>query len=172
MQSTMIIIAWTIFERCAGKSVLLKVTNILAFRYFSIAATAANCGNVPIRGRSFQLKSKLVNVCSVPSGEQILFTFYSEKKELYVNLNHELFGWVIENLIKNAIDAMQKEGALKLEIAPIGKKVKICISDSGKGMHKSLFKQIFKPGLPQKKEVGDWVCHFLKELWKITTKEK
>lgn len=76
MQSTMIIIAWTIFEQCAGKSVLLKVTNILAFRYFSIAATAANCGNVPIRGRSFQLKSKLVNVCTVPSGEQILFTFF------------------------------------------------------------------------------------------------
>ena len=72
MQSTMIIIAWTIFEQCAGKSVLLKVTNILAFRYFSIAATAANCGNVPIRGRSFQL----VNVCTVPSGEQILFTFF------------------------------------------------------------------------------------------------
>ena len=85
------------------------------------------------------------------SSKQILFTFYSEKKELYVNLNHELFGWVIENLIKNAIDAMQKEGALKLEIAPIGKKVKICISDSGKGMHKSLFKQIFKPGFTTKK---------------------
>jgi two-component sensor histidine kinase len=85
------------------------------------------------------------------SSKQISFTFSSEKKELFVNLNNELFGWVIENLIKNAIDAMQKEGDLKLEIIPIGKKVRITISDTGKGMHKSLFKQIFKPGFTTKK---------------------
>ena len=85
------------------------------------------------------------------SSKQISFTFSSEKKELFVKLNKELFGWVIENLIKNAIDAMQKEGDLKLEIVPIGKKVTITISDTGKGMHKSLFKQIFKPGFTTKK---------------------
>ncbi len=85
------------------------------------------------------------------SSKQISFTFSSEKKELFVNLNNALFGWVIENLIKNAIDAMQKEGDLKLAIVPIGKLVKITISDTGKGMHKSLFKQIFKPGFTTKK---------------------
>ncbi|MDA9339343.1 HAMP domain-containing histidine kinase [Polaribacter sp.] len=85
------------------------------------------------------------------SSKQISFSFSADKKEVFVNLNKELFGWVIENLIKNAIDAMQKEGALKIEISTSGTQVKIAVSDTGKGMHKSLFKQIFKPGFTTKK---------------------
>ena len=85
------------------------------------------------------------------SSKQISFTFSSVDDEIYTNLNNELFGWVIENLIKNAIDAMLGKGDLKLNIDYTSKKVKITVSDTGKGMPKKLFKQIFKPGFTTKK---------------------
>ena len=85
------------------------------------------------------------------SSKQIVFYFNASDTEIITNLNLELFGWVIENLIKNAIDAMQKEGVLELKIENTLKKVKITVSDTGKGMPKKLFKQIFKPGFTTKK---------------------
>ena len=85
------------------------------------------------------------------SSKQIVFYFKTSDTEIITNLNLELFGWVIENLIKNAIDAMQKEGVLELKIENTLKKVKITVSDTGKGMPKKLFKQIFKPGFTTKK---------------------
>ncbi|WP_166387895.1 sensor histidine kinase [Polaribacter sp. 11A2H] len=85
------------------------------------------------------------------SSKQISFSFTTSDTEIYTNLNTELFGWVIENLIKNAIDAMLGKGQLDLNIENTTKKVKITVSDTGKGMPKKLFKQIFKPGFTTKK---------------------
>jgi signal transduction histidine kinase len=85
------------------------------------------------------------------SSKQISFYFSSDKNDAFVNLNDELFGWVIENLIKNAIDAMQGKGELKVHIEDKQKKIKITVSDTGKGMSKKLFNQIFKPGYTTKK---------------------
>jgi two-component system, sporulation sensor kinase D len=85
------------------------------------------------------------------SSKQISFSFSSSDDEIYAKLNIELFGWVIENLIKNAIDAMLGKGELILVIEETTKKVKITVSDSGKGIPKKLFKQIFKPGFTTKK---------------------
>jgi two-component system, sporulation sensor kinase D len=85
------------------------------------------------------------------SSKQIAFSFATSDAEILTNLNTELFGWVIENLIKNAIDAMLGKGALQLRIENTSKKVKITISDTGKGMSKKRFKQIFKPGFTTKK---------------------
>jgi two-component system, sporulation sensor kinase D len=85
------------------------------------------------------------------SSKQIKFSFATSDAKIITNLNTELFGWVIENLIKNAIDAMLGKGALQLRIENTPKKVKITISDTGKGMPKKLFKQIFKPGFTTKK---------------------
>ena len=85
------------------------------------------------------------------SSKQISFSFASVDNEIYSNLNTELFGWVIENLIKNSIDAMLGKGELKLNIENTSKKIKITISDTGKGIPKKLFNQVFKPGFTTKK---------------------
>ena len=85
------------------------------------------------------------------SSKQISFSFSTSDDTIYSQLNTELFGWVIENLIKNAIDAMQGKGFLNVSIENIQKKVKIIVSDTGKGIPKSQFKQIFKPGFTTKK---------------------
>ena len=85
------------------------------------------------------------------SSKQISFSFITEKDELICNLNTELYGWVIENLIKNAIDAMQGKGKVAVTIAETSKNIKVFVSDTGKGIPKSQFTQIFNPGFTTKK---------------------
>ncbi|MFT7899557.1 HAMP domain-containing sensor histidine kinase [Tenacibaculum ascidiaceicola] len=85
------------------------------------------------------------------SSKQISFSFTTEAEEIRINLNTELYGWVIENLIKNAIDAMQGKGSLSVSISESSKNVKILISDTGKGIPKTQFSQIFNPGFTTKK---------------------
>ena len=69
----------------------------------------------------------------------------------WANINVPLFDWVIENLCKNAIDAMEGEGSLTLLINHDAKQVYIDISDTGKGIPKGKFKTVFKPGYTTKK---------------------
>jgi hypothetical protein len=85
------------------------------------------------------------------SSKQISFAFFSKADITYAHLNIELFGWVIENLIKNGIDAMLGKGSLEVRIENTSKKIKITVSDSGKGLPKKRYKQIFKPGFTTKK---------------------
>lgn len=85
------------------------------------------------------------------SSKQITFKFISDEKELFCNINEELYEWVIENLIKNAIDAMLGKGELILSVASDNNKIIINISDTGKGMVKSQFRKIFNPGFTTKK---------------------
>ncbi len=83
--------------------------------------------------------------------KQISFSFSTSNKEILVNLSDELLSWVIENLINNAVDAMQGKGRLTLTISETPKKAIVEISDTGKGLAKSKFKEIFNPGFTTKK---------------------
>jgi len=85
------------------------------------------------------------------SSKQISFNFISNEKRLFCNINEELYEWVIENLIKNAIDAMLGKGELTLSVSSNNNKILINISDTGKGIAKSQFKKIFNPGFTTKK---------------------
>ena len=85
------------------------------------------------------------------TSKQISFSFFTSNNEIFSNINEELFGWVIENLVKNAIDAMRGKGTLQVAIQDTTKKIKITVLDTGKGIPKSQFKQIFKPGFTTKK---------------------
>ncbi|MGD9558601.1 MAG: ATP-binding protein, partial [Mangrovibacterium sp.] len=64
--------------------------------------------------------------------------------------NQVLLGWVIENLIKNAIDATGGEGVIKVEMTAEDEQLFIDVSDNGKGIPKSQFKNIFVPGFTTK----------------------
>ena len=83
--------------------------------------------------------------------KQINFNFSSNTELLKANINTELYSWVIENLVKNAIDAMKGKGSLHLDISEKQKQIIITVTDTGKGIQKSQFKQIFKPGFTTKK---------------------
>ena len=66
------------------------------------------------------------------------------------DVNEPLFEWVIENLIKNATDAMAGMGDISFDVFEKGSRVIIDISDTGKGIEKSKFKTIFTPGYTTK----------------------
>ncbi len=65
-------------------------------------------------------------------------------------LNLQLFEWVIENLVKNAVDAMTRQGKITINILEEPKVVTIDISDTGKGIPRNMFKTIFNPGYSSK----------------------
>ena len=83
--------------------------------------------------------------------KQIEFSFKAPKAPIMVSLNPTLHSWTIENLVKNAIDAMKGKGKLALEIEQEGDSVKINVSDTGNGIQKKQFKSIFEPGFTTKK---------------------
>lgn len=67
-----------------------------------------------------------------------------------VRLNTSLFNWVIENMIKNAIDAMEGKGCITIKLNETLKFAEILITDTGKGLAKNQFKAIFSPGYTTK----------------------
>ncbi|MCU4155878.1 HAMP domain-containing histidine kinase [Carboxylicivirga sp. A043] len=69
---------------------------------------------------------------------------------LMVNINKVLFQWVVENICKNAVDAMKGSGTIEISIANPNGHVNIDISDTGKGLARKQFKTIFKPGYTTK----------------------
>ena len=85
------------------------------------------------------------------SSKLIEFEIIAPHEAVYVNLNSQLYSWTIENLVKNAIDAMKGKGKLTIEILSSDTHVKINISDAGKGIPKKKFNTIFEPGHTSKK---------------------
>ncbi|MFV8361891.1 sensor histidine kinase [Flavobacterium sp. ZT3P35] len=83
--------------------------------------------------------------------KQIEFSFQAPQTPIWVSLNPTLHSWTIENLVKNAIDAMKGKGKLALRIEMEGEVVKINVSDTGSGIQKNQFKNIFEPGFTTKK---------------------
>jgi signal transduction histidine kinase len=69
---------------------------------------------------------------------------------IIVPLNYQLFDWVIENLVKNAVDAMTGNGKLTINITSEDKHVFVDVTDTGKGLPKKMFKTIFNPGYTSK----------------------
>jgi two-component system, sporulation sensor kinase D len=81
----------------------------------------------------------------------IKFELTVPKESVFVLLNPQLYGWTIENLVKNGIDAMKGKGTISISIETNSKDALIHISDTGKGIPKRNFKKIFAPGHTSKK---------------------
>lgn len=84
-------------------------------------------------------------------GKNVVFDVQIPESEMVCGLNYNLFGWVIENLIKNSIDAMDGLGILQFSMRKRNNKIVIDITDSGKGIPRNKFKTVFKPGYTTKK---------------------
>lgn len=122
-------------------------------RLNTIANRFSKIGSLPElkENNIVEITKKAFDYLESRSSRQISFDFGSSDLDIKVNLNEELFGWVIENLIKNAIDAMQGKGSVSVMISNESKGVRIVVTDTGKGISRSQFKQIFKPGFTTKK---------------------
>ncbi len=84
------------------------------------------------------------------SSKLINFSLNLPDKPIHVSLNPQLYSWTIENLVKNAIDAMRGKGDLEIDLVDDAKRVFIRIKDTGKGIPKSKFTKIFEPGYTSK----------------------
>ena len=71
--------------------------------------------------------------------------------DMLTPLNRALFSWVIENLIRNAVDAMEGEGSVMIAIVPDGPSVHVDVTDTGKGIPTAQHRNIFEPGFTTKK---------------------
>ncbi|WP_106790927.1 HAMP domain-containing sensor histidine kinase [Aquimarina sp. Aq78] len=84
------------------------------------------------------------------SSKLINFSLNLPDKPIQVSLNSQLYSWTIENLVKNAIDAVRGKGDLEIDLIDDAKRVFIRIKDTGKGIPKSKFTKIFEPGYTSK----------------------
>jgi signal transduction histidine kinase len=84
--------------------------------------------------------SRMVTYQITPSKDTVILT----------KLNYQLFDWVIENLIKNAVDAMGGKGKVTIQIEEDGAHVIVDVTDNGKGIPKHMFRTIFNPGFTSK----------------------
>lgn len=92
-----------------------------------------------------------INYIKSRSSSKIRFNIgFSEADDIKIPLNIPLFEWVIENLSKNAIDAMKGEGTFEVKLTNNTQVIFIDFIDTGKGLHKAMFKTIFKPGFTSK----------------------
>ncbi len=82
--------------------------------------------------------------------ENTEFVLENSERELYANINKTLLEWVIENICKNAVDAMQGKGKIDISVSQNNSTIQIIIKDSGKGIDKELISDIFKPGVTTK----------------------
>lgn len=110
-------------------------------------------------GSEPKLESQLVEAVLADSiqylklrtSSKVVFTLTPTEDELTALMNIPLFEWVIENICKNAIDAMNGVGSITMSVKSQGDSVLIDITDTGKGIPKSKLKTVFKPGYTTKK---------------------
>ena len=83
--------------------------------------------------------------------KKVDFSLKAPHNEILTPHNRILMSWVIENLVKNAVDAMKGEGRLEIVLYQKGKNVIIDVKDSGSGMTNAQIRNAFKPGYSTKK---------------------
>ncbi|HXR82800.1 MAG TPA: HAMP domain-containing sensor histidine kinase [Hanamia sp.] len=85
------------------------------------------------------------------STEKVNFILEKPEGKIMANISEPLFDWVIENLLKNALDAINGHGTIRIVIKNLRGRVIIDVSDSGRGISKQNLRKVFKPGFTTKK---------------------
>jgi signal transduction histidine kinase len=92
-----------------------------------------------------------LNYMKLRTSKNVAFSIdTNNEKEVFAQLNIPLFEWVIENLIRNAVDAMNGNGNITITLSDQTQFVYIDIADTGKGIPKSKYKTVFEPGFTTK----------------------
>jgi hypothetical protein len=99
----------------------------------------------------YNVMEEAVNYLKTRTSKNVIYSIKShDGNQVVAQLNIALFAWVIENLCRNAVDAMDGNGAINVDIYDQTQYVYIDITDTGKGLPKSKYKTIFKPGFTTK----------------------
>ncbi len=114
----------------------------------------SSIGSTPVLKEEniFQLINNVVSYLQPRVSSKINIEVYTLSETICAMVHAPLFEWVIENLCKNAVDAMGSTGTIAIKILRGNEhKVFIDISDTGKGMPKSIISSVFRPGFTTKK---------------------
>jgi signal transduction histidine kinase len=99
----------------------------------------------------YQVMERAVDYLKSRTSSQVIYSINSTDTDALAMVNVPLFDWVVENICKNAIDAMSGTGRIDVNISTEADKVYIDIQDTGKGIAPSKQKTVFKPGYTTKK---------------------
>lgn len=124
-----------------------------AGRLEEITERFSKIGSKPVlkNANILEVLKESVSYLESRTSDGVSFSFDADSKDLVVPINRVLFQWVVENLCKNSVDAMEGNGTIKISIIDQNKQVFIDFEDSGKGIPKNRQKTIFKPGYTTKR---------------------
>ena len=139
-------------ENNTDKGIVKKIQKDLD-RLTIIASRFSKIGSLPKLSKTniVPILKQSINYMRQRVSSKTSIQFHSEKKETRVLVNTDLFEWVIENIIKNAIDATDQKGKIIISLIEEKDRVFIDFSDNGRGLKKTFFKEIFQPGFTSKK---------------------
>ena len=122
-------------------------------RLETIANRFSKIGSLPVKTDADIVSSsrEVFDYLSRKASQGIEFKFNASTTKINLTFNKELYCWVIENLLNNAIDAVVEKGTIELSIIDKKDKVLIHVIDNGKGIPKHLVNRIFQPGVTTKK---------------------
>jgi signal transduction histidine kinase len=122
-------------------------------RLETITNRFSKIGSLPVKTDTDIVSSsrEVFDYLSEKASQGIEFKFNASATKINLTVNKELYCWVIENLLNNAIDAVVGKGTIELSIADEKDKVLIHVIDNGKGIPKQLVNRIFQPGVTTKK---------------------
>lgn len=93
----------------------------------------------------------MVDYVQKRAGGKVSFDLHAHEQNIRAKISPPLFDWVIENLLKNALDAMEGRGRITIDISNSGKEVIVDVADTGKGISRQNLSKVFKPGFTTKK---------------------
>lgn len=148
------LMAWTavLKEKYPADELLPEMERDVA-RLQRVAERFSKIGSLPepVAEDVVEVVDRAVEYVKRRSPAQVLYTANYPKRPLLVRMNAPLIEWVVENLCRNAVDAMNGEGSVTIAIQQNENRVFVEISDTGKGIPKSKHKRVFEPGYTTKK---------------------
>ena len=105
----------------------------------------------PVDASMNQVLMHVVDYMNRRTSKKVDIVSHLPEGEVIVRMNAQLFEWVIENLCKNAVDAMEGKGRIDMTLIDEGSRVVVEVSDNGKGIRKKDIKNVFTPGFTTKK---------------------
>ena len=114
----------------------------------------SNIGSTPVikPENVYQVVGDAINYLRPRISNKVSIELNSHAENIYAQMNRSLFEWVVENICKNAVDAMKGQGAIRINIVKESEQfVFIDIADTGKGIEKKMFTKVFNPGFTTRK---------------------
>jgi signal transduction histidine kinase len=148
------LMAWTeVLKETYPDDELLPEMDKDVKRLERIAERFSKIGSVPepVDSSMNEVLQHVIEYMSRRTSQKVEIVCHIPSEDVVVKMNASLFEWVIENLCKNAVDAMGGEGTITLTMMTEGQQVIIEVQDTGKGIRKKDIKNVFTPGFTTKK---------------------